>query len=47
MDAKQKEDLRKAVIWIRFRSLKATINSSKYTSYKMISQIVNLSVNEV
>ena len=47
MDAKRKEDLRKAVILIRFRSLKPIVKSHKYTSYKTISEVVGLSVNEV
>ena len=47
MAASQKEDLRKAVILMRYRTENPTQNSRKYASYSTIAQVVRLTVYEV
>ena len=47
MDTKQKEQLRVAVLLIRFRSMTPNTSSRKFATYKTISKSLNLTQNEV
>ena len=47
MPDSQKEDLRKAVILLRYRTKNPTQHSRKYASYSTIAQVVRLTVYEV
>ena len=47
MDEKRKSELRTAALLIRFRSMKPSLKSKKYVSYKRIASILNLNQNEV
>ena len=47
MSEQHKKDLRRAVLLIRYRTDKPSINSRKYVSYRIISNIVSLTSYEV
>ena len=47
MSDSQKEDLRKAVILLRYRTKNPSQHSGKYVSYSTIAKVVRLTVYEV
>ena len=47
MDKERKDQLRKAVLLIRFRTIAPKVKSVKYSTHKVIAKALNLTENEV